>query len=335
MVDLSIAFSGDKPLSEYIGLAKSVEEYGFNTFSIYDDLMFKPAWPILSVVAMHTQRVRIGPAISNPYLMHPAIIAGNLALLDELSEGRAFLGIGRGAFLDFLQLDQPSPITAVREAIEIIKRLLRGDRTPYHGQIFTATESAFLRWCPPRPDVPILVGTWGPKMCEMSGELADEVKISPIWDAGYLSLLWKHLAKGAKSAGRDPNDIDLVVGVLTSISDDRDEAKACARHALAIYLPYLSPMTEIVGVEEEEMQRVRAASTRGDYDAAGLALSDTSLDNFTLYGTPKEIIAKIERMVGEAPVNRIEFGTPHGPDEAKAVRMLGEQVLPHFGARSF
>jgi|TARA_B100001964_G_scaffold230444_1_gene283942 5,10-methylenetetrahydromethanopterin reductase len=334
MVDLSIAFSGDKPLNDYIALAKTVDEYGFNAFSIYDDLMFKPAWPILSLAATHTQRVRIGPAISNPYLMHPATIAGNLALLDELSDGRAFLGIGRGAFLDFLRMDQPRPITAVREAIEVIKRLLRGDRTPYHGQIFHATESAFLRWSPPRADVPIMVGTWGPKMCEMSGELADEVKVSPVWNVGYLSFLWKHLEKGARRAGRDPKDVVFVVGVLTSISDDREEAKAYARRALAIYLPYLSPMTEIVGVEGEEMQRVRTASVRGDYGAAALALSDTSLDNFTLYGTPKDIIAKIERMAGEAPVSRIEFGTPHGPDEAKAVRMLGEHVLPHFVSRS-
>jgi 5,10-methylenetetrahydromethanopterin reductase len=171
-------------------------------------------------------------------------------------------------------------------------------------------------------------------MCEMSGELADEVKVSPVWNVGYLSFLWKHLEKGARRAGRDPKDVVFVVGVLTSISDDREEAKAYARRALAIYLPYLSPMTEIVGVEGEEMQRVRTASVRGDYGAAALALSDTSLDNFTLYGTPKDIIAKIERMAGEAPVSRIEFGTPHGPDEAKAVRMLGEHVLPHFVSRS-
>ena len=71
-------------------------------------------------------------------------------------------------------------------------------------------------------------------------------------------------------------------------------------------------------------------SRRGDYDDAARYVSDTSLNSFTLYGTPTDIIAKIERMVSEAPVRRIEFGTPHGPDEATAIRLLGEQVLPHF-----
>ncbi len=330
MVQLSIAFSGEKPLREYLTLAKAVEDYGFDTLSIYDDLMFRPAWPILNAIALHTQRIRIGPAIANPYLMHPAIIAGNLALLDEMSDERAYLGIGRGAFLEFLEMDQPRPITAVRESIEIIKRLLVDDRTPYHGQMFHMTESAFLRWTPPRADVPILVGTWGPKMCEMSGALADEVKVSPVWNAEYARSLWQHITKGAQRAGRDPGDVALVIGVLTSIAGDREEAKAHARRALSIYLPYLSPMTEMVGVEKEEIQRIKVASSRGDYDDAARYVSDTSLNSFTLYGTPTDIIAKIERMVSEAPVRRIEFGTPHGPDEATAIRLLGEQVLPHF-----
>src|SRR5437870_12375338 len=114
MPQLSIGISGRKPLSDYVALAQLAEQYGFHTLSIFDDLMFKPAWPILFVVAQHTARIRIGPSVCNPYLIHPAILAANTALLDEISEGRAYLGIGRGAFLDFLELEAVNPITAVR-----------------------------------------------------------------------------------------------------------------------------------------------------------------------------------------------------------------------------
>src|SRR5512143_4201458 len=128
---LSIGVSGGLALGDYVALARLAEDYGFHTFSIFDDLMFKPAWPVLFAVAPHTQRMQVGPSVCNPYLVHPAILAGNAALLDEQTGGRAYLGIGRGAFLEFLEMQTPNPITTVREAVELIRRLWRGDQTPY------------------------------------------------------------------------------------------------------------------------------------------------------------------------------------------------------------
>ncbi|MGQ0569670.1 MAG: LLM class flavin-dependent oxidoreductase [Armatimonadota bacterium] len=332
MVKLGMALAGDKPLGDYLALAKTVEEYGFETLTIYDDLMFKPVWPLLTAVALNTRRVRLGPGIVNPYLVHPAILAGNVALLDEFSNGRAYLGIGKGAFLEFLSVEQPTPITTVREAIEIIKRLLRGDRTPYHGKVFHAAESAFFRWSPLRPDVPIMVGTWGEKMTQMAGEIADEVKASAMWNTDYAAMLAGHIRTGTARARRNPESVGLVIGPLTSVAEDRAAARERARLSLAIYLPYLHPMTEFVGVEPALIGRVNAASSHGDYAGAARLISDDVLGRMTLCGTPHDIIAEIERMVAAASVRRIEFGTPHGPNEADAIRLLGEKVLPHFAS---
>ena len=209
---------------------------------------------------------------------------------------------------------------------------MRGDRTPYHGQLFQTTEAAFLQWEPPRADIPIMVGTWGPKMCRMAGGLADEVKAGAMWSAIYARYMWEHISAGAQQAARDPEAIKLVLGPLTSIAQDHAEAKAFARRTLAFYLLYLdlAPMPEFVGVEAAEIERVQAATARGDIDEATHCVSDLSLDNFSLYGTPHDCIAQIERMLDETPVKRIEFGMPHGPDELEAIRLLGEQVLPHF-----
>jgi 5,10-methylenetetrahydromethanopterin reductase len=330
MVRLGIAVAGEKPISEIVALAKMVDELGFETLTIYDDLMFKPVWPLLTAAALQTRRVRLGPGVVNPYLTHPAILAGNLALLDECSNTRAYLGIGKGAFLEFLHVEQPKPITAVRESIELVRRFLRGDRTAYAGKLFQAAESAFFRWTPPRADVPIMVGTWGKKMAEMAAEVADEVKASAMWNADYAAMLADHIAAGAARAGRAAAAVKLVIGPLTSIADDRTAARERARLSLAIYLPYLHPMTEFVGVEPELIQRVGAASSRGDYAGAARLISDDVLGRMTLCGDANDIIAEIERVAAAAPVARIEFGTPHGPDEAAAVRLLGEKVLPHF-----
>ena len=155
-----------------MSLAKLVEQLGFHTLSIYDDLFFKPAWPILSIVAANTSTIRVGPAVVNPYLIHPAITAGNIALLDEISGGRAYLGIGKGAFLDFVGVETPTPITAVRETIDIVQRLLDGSMKGYKGDFFNIDESASFRWKPVKPKVPIVIGTWGQRMAELAGKVS-------------------------------------------------------------------------------------------------------------------------------------------------------------------
>jgi 5,10-methylenetetrahydromethanopterin reductase len=331
MVQLSFGITGSKPLQEYITLAKLAEDYGFHIFSVFDELMFKPAWPILFTVAQHTQRIRLGPCVCNPYLVHPSILAENAALLDESTGGRAYFGIGRGAFLEFVDVTTPRPITTVRESIEMIRRLWRGDRTPYQGEVFQATPDAYLQWKPVRENMPIMVGTWGMKMCHMAGTLADEVKAGSLWSVKYGRHMWEHIESGAKEAGRDPKSVGLVFGPLTAISEDREQAKAFARRTLAFYLPYLAPMPEFVGMEPEAVARVQAATGRGAMDEALALISDEILNNFALYGTPRDIIESIERMVSETPVTRIEFGMPHGPNgSVEAIHLLGKHVLPHF-----
>jgi len=331
MVQLSVGISGGKTLVEYIELARLVEDYGFHTFSVFDDLMFKPAWPILFMVAPHTSRIRLGPSICNPYLTHPALLAANAALLDEATGGRAYFGVGRGAFLDFVGMASPRPITAVRETIDIARRLWRGDRTPYEGKVFQGTADAYLQWKPLRPEIPIMVGTWGPKMCRMAGGVADAVKAGGSWSISYSRYMWEHIAAGASEAGRTPEEVGMVLGPLTAISEDRQAAEQAARRTLAFYLPYLQPMPAYVGVEQEEIDRVQAATAAGDYDGAAALLSANALDNFALYGNAHDCIEQIERMVAETHVSRIEFGMPHGPDgSVAAIRILGEKVLPHF-----
>lgn len=331
MVQLSFGVSGGKPLYEYVTLAQLADSYGFHTFSIFDDLMFKPAWPILFMVAQHTQRVRLGPSVSNPYLIHPVILAENAALLDELSGGRAYFGIGRGAFLDFIGVPTPKPITTVREAIRLCRRLWRGDTSNFEGQVFRATDAAQLQWKPVRSDIPIMVGTWGAQMCRMAGATADEVKAGSMWSERYGNFMWEHIEAGARAAQRDPSEVGLVFGPLTSVAEDRDQAKRQAKQTLAFYLPYLAPMPEFLGMEAEAIEHVQAATSRGDMDAAVSLISDDILGQFALYGTPRDLIEHIERMTAVTKVTRIEFGMPHGPGGSiEAIHLLGRDVLPHF-----
>jgi len=326
----SIALQGSYPIRDYIDKAQRIEEYGFDEIHVYDDLMFKPAWPLLTLIGEHTHSIKVGPGIITPQIVHPCYHAGNLAELDELTNGRAVLGIARGAFWEFLGIEkQKKPITMVREAIQIIRRLLAGDRTAFHGQIFTATEELFFRFQPVRREVPVFIGTWGPKMCQLAGEIADGVKSDGLWNPDYVKILRENIEIGAKRANRNPDEIEIIAGPLSSVSADRDKARETVRRVLAVYLPYLRPMTDVAGIPEKEIAKVRQAAASGDFERGAGYISDLSIAKCSVTGTPDEVIPQIEQMQ-KAGVNHIAFGHCLGPDFNEALDLLGKEVLPHF-----
>jgi len=326
----SVGLQGSYPIRDYIDKAQRIEAYGFDEIHVYDDLMFKPTWPLLTLIGEHTNDIEVGPGIITPQIVHPCYHAGNLAELDELTGGRAVCGIARGAFWEFLGIEkQRKPITMVREAIQIIRRLLSGDRTPFHGECFTCTEELFFRFQPLRAEVPIFIGTWGPKMCQLAGELAAGVKSDGLWNPDYVKILRENVAIGAARSGRDPDEVEIIAGPLSSISADGDLARETARRVLAIYLPYLRPMTDVAGIPEAEIDAVRDAASRGDFAAGAGHVSDLAVAKCSVSGTPDDVIPQIEAMAA-AGVTHVAFGHCLGPDFDAALDLLGKEVLPHF-----
>src|SRR5215218_9729376 len=133
---VSIAVQGDKSASEHAAIATLAEDLGFDGVSVYADLGFQPALAPLLAIAAATRRVRLGPAALNPGMLHPVEIAGQIAALDSVSNGRAYLGLVRGAWLDAVGVDLDRPVTRLRETVEIVRRLLRRDRSGFDGEIY-------------------------------------------------------------------------------------------------------------------------------------------------------------------------------------------------------
>src|SRR5262245_6943812 len=160
-IQLSIAFQPNKTPSEYEALAMLVDGYGFDVVSLYNDLLFQPALGPLLLMARYLTRTRIGPAVLNPYTVHPLEIAGQAALLDMVSQGNAYLGLGRGAWRDALGLEARRPVQTLREAVLLVQHLLAGRSEAFEGEVFSLVGGATLQYRPLRARVPIMLGTWG------------------------------------------------------------------------------------------------------------------------------------------------------------------------------
>jgi 5,10-methylenetetrahydromethanopterin reductase len=326
---VSLAFQTDHPLGAYGPLAAAAEAHGFDGVSVYNDLLFQPAWPALFEIARATRRVRIGPAAVNPFTCHPLTLAGHVALLDEASRGRAYLGLARGAWLEFLGLEPPRPAVALREAFECVSHLLRGDRRPYRGRVFTLAGGETLRWRILRSEVPFLLGAWGPQTIRACAPHVDEVKVGGTASPSVVRRILAEVEKATGAAGRPPEAVGVVVGAVSVVDRDGEAARALARQRVALYLPVIARLDPALPVEPGQVRRIEAARAAGDVARAGREIPDAALRRLALAGTPDEVAEQALELYA-AGARRVEFGTPHGLDEAAGVRLLGEAVLPRL-----
>ena len=185
--------------------------------SVFHDLLFQPAiFPLLTIAAV-TERVRLGPAALNPSTLHPVELAGQAAALDLASGGRAYLGLVAGAWLDRLGLDERAPVDRMREAVEIVRRLFAGDRSGVAGAHFCLAPGAGFAYEPVRKRMPLLIGTWKPRMAALAGEVADEVKIGGCANPEMVTVMRKWI-------GNDK--VGIVVGAVTVVDEDGDAARS-------------------------------------------------------------------------------------------------------------
>ncbi len=324
----SIAFQGNKTPAEYEALADLVDKYNFEVVSVYNDLLFQPALGPLLLMAKRLHRAQIGPAALNPYTVHPLEIAGQTAVLDMVSQGRAYLGLVRGSWLDAIGLETPRPMQTLREAALVVKHLLALNPAPFEGEVFRLAANTTLNYQPLRPSVPLMIGTWGIQTARMAGEIADEVKIGGSANPAMAGYLRPFIEEGSDKAARPAHSVGICLGAVTVIDNDREAARALVRQEAALYLPIVAALDPTLE-DKDWLTDIQAAASRQDYSYISTRISDEMLDRFAFAGNPQDIIGQVERLI-EGGANRVEFGTPHGLNPAEGIQLLGEKVLPYF-----
>jgi 5,10-methylenetetrahydromethanopterin reductase len=302
--ELGLGLQTDKQPGTYARLAQAAEEGGFDVVTTFNDLWYQPALPALLEIAQATKRVRVGPSCLNPFTLHPVEIAGQTAILDTASDGRAFLGLARGAWLESLGVDQSEPVTAIREAWEIVGRLLAGDDSAFGGERFSLAQGSRLRYERRRPSVPLLVGTWSPKLAAFAGTAAQEVKIGGSANPHIVPVMRERI-------GND--EVRIVLGAVTVVDEDGERARSIARREVAMYLDVVAQLDPTLSFDPALL-------------GADAQIPDDVLDNFAFAGTPAQVVEHAEA-VFDAGAGRIDFGTPHGAPEERGVELLCTQVV--------
>jgi 5,10-methylenetetrahydromethanopterin reductase len=325
----SIRLNNNHRIDEYVALARRAEAFGFDQFWVSNDLFLKSAPVILSAVARATSRIGIGTGILNPFTINPAEIAMIAATLDELSENRFRLGFAAGApeFIKWVGVEYRSPLAAVRESVDAIRRLLRGE-----GGVPSPTlpwsKDAYLRFRAPRV-TPIYLGAMGPKMLRLSGEIGDGALPLLLPPEHYFNVK-PILEEGMKSRSASLGPFDFACCIWVSLSSDLDAARRVLAEKIAYYGSALHPtILERLSLAREDFAIIeRTVTEERDMDKAS-ALVDERMLRIGVVGGAKEVIQRLEPLVA-AGGRHLSFGPPLGPDPLEAVEILGREVLPYF-----
>lgn len=321
MTEVGLGIQGDKRPGSYARIGAAAEALGLDVLSVYGDLGFQPSMAPLLEIAAATDRVRLGPACLNPSTLHPVEIAGQIAWLDLVSEGRAYLGLARGAWLDGLDADRPDAVGRLEESAAVVRLLLAGERDGFVGRHFRIDPGITLRYARHRETVPLLIGSWGRRTLRMAGRIADEVKIGGSANPAMVAVARERVGSDA---------VGIVMGAVSVVDEDGDAARRLARREVAMYLDVVAALDPTVDVDPEVLLRMRDALAIADLDAAAAVVPDALLSRFAFAGTPHEVAEHVAALF-DAGAHRVELGTPHGIDSLHGVELIGSQVVPQVG----
>ena len=143
-----------------------------------------------------------------------------------------------------------------------------------------------------------------------------------------IPLMADYIAAGEARAGREIGSVNIVIGAVSVVDEDREAARWVARKAVSLYMPIVSRLDPTLAIEPALMARVQAHVNAREAEAAARLIPDDILDRFIFAGNPADIIEHCARLY-DAGAQRIELGTPHGVNQAASgIRLIGEQVIP-------
>ena len=292
-------------LQEGMELAKYAEDKGFEAVWQAESRLVRDAIVPMAAFAAVTDRIKVASGVINNWTRNIGLLAATFLTLDDLAPDRVICGIG--AWWDPLAqkvgIDRRKPLAAMRETIEVLRRLLAMETVTYHGE-FHYVDGITLDVVHGRKtprNVPIYIGATGMKMMEMAGEIADGVCLNYLVNPKYNAEAMDALERGAKKAGRSIDDIDRPQLVICSVDNDRKHALDMARKMMTQYLGQQPHLMKASGVSQELLDEIHQVltwpATEEEIEGAMHLVPDDVVQMCTASGSPAEVKAKVREYI--------------------------------------
>jgi 5,10-methylenetetrahydromethanopterin reductase len=289
-------------LRDGLDIVRYAEAKGFEAVWQAESRLVRDAVVPMAAYAAVTERLKVGSGVINNWTRNIGLLAATFLTLDDLAPGRVLCGIG--AWWDPLArnvgIDRRKPLQAMRDTVEVLRRLLHMERVTFHGE-FHHVDGIELDVVHGRREprqVPIYIGATGLKMMELAGEIADGVLLNYCVPPDYNKGAMAALEQGARRAGRSADDLDRPQLVVCSVDKDREVAFDSTRELLTQYLAQQPHIAQASGVAAEVVAQIQSIlgwpATHEQIRRAKHLVPDELIARITASGTPEEARAKVE-----------------------------------------
>jgi len=317
---LGLALMGHGVPGRAVEWARAAERAGVGSVWIMEDYFRPGAYTLAAATAAVIVRAVIGIGVVTPYTRHPALVAMETATLAAIAPGRVVLGLGssnRRWVEQQMAIPFKTPLRGVRESVEIVRRLLDGERLTYAGDVFAVNDVALE--APPSGRLPIMLGAKGPRALALAAEVADGVHCSILASPA-------HVRRVRASTSTAPRDFKVIAYVPVAVSDDGARARQWTRPLVAHYLGLLhgQSILEDAGIDAARTQAFRDAFLAGRAAPVDLVTDDV-LDALAIAGTPAEC-RKALAAWAEAGLDAVIAVVPDGADLAAQLDWIGGEL---------
>jgi 5,10-methylenetetrahydromethanopterin reductase len=292
-------------LRDGLEYAKLAEKHGFEAVWQAESRLVRDAIVPMAAYAAVTDKIKIGSGVINNWTRNIGLLAATFLTLDDLAPDRIICGIG--AWWDPLAsnvgINRLKPLTAMKETIQIMRRLLNMERVTFDGEFVhvNGIELDVVHGRREPRNVPIMLGATGNKMMEMTGEIADGAVLNYCVPPEYNLIAMDLLEKGAKKAGRNIDDIDRPQLVVCSVDEDHDKAIDTTRELLTQYLAQQPHIAKASGVSSDVVSEIQSIlgwpATHEQIKKAKHLVPEELILKITASGTPDEAKSKVAEYI--------------------------------------
>jgi len=334
-VDFGVVLQTDPPASRVVELAAKAEALGFGYGWTFDShVLWEEPFVIYSQMLAATERMIVGPMVTNPGTRDWTVIASQFATLAEMSDGRVVCGIGRGdSALRYIGR-QPATLATTAEATRVIKDLVAGRTVAYNDKSLSIPWAEGRGW-----ELPVWMAAYGPKALASTGTHYDGY-ILQLADPQVAAWTISAVRQAAEEAGRDPDSLTICVAAPAYVGEDVAHQRDEVRWFGGMVGNHVHDMVKRYGSDESKVPKVLAdyiAAREGyDYDHHGKAsnpstdfVPDEIVDRFCLLGPPE---AHLERLaeLRELGVDQFAVYLMHD-DKEGTLEAYGREIIPAMG----
>ena len=283
--------------------ARYAEQRGFEAVWQAESRLVRDAIVPMAAYAAVTERIKVGSGVINNWTRNIGLLAATFLTLDDLAPNRIICGIG--AWWDPLArnvgIDRRKPLTAMRETVILLRRLLNLERVTFHGEFHHVDEIELdvVHGRREARHVPIMIGATGDQMMELTGEIADGVVLNYCVPPEYNDRALELLEKGARKAGRSLEALDRPQLIVCSVDPDHDRAIDSTRGLLTQYLAQQPHIAKASGVSPDVVAEIQSIlgwpATREQINHAKHLVPEDLIHRITASGTPEEARARVDQ----------------------------------------